>query len=84
MARLQIGIETTKPLKSRLTPIDRTGLPKDVENAARLLIAWIDQNDVQPRDGEADFKLDQEVKVPILGNVDLEGTIFIKLREDKK
>lgn len=83
MARLQIGIQTTKPMASRLTPIDRGGLPKNVEDAARLLIAWIDKGDVQPGDGEADFAVDQEVHLPILGNVDVEGTIFLKLRDDK-
>lgn len=60
--KLQFGIErfvegATKP-DVRLTPVDQiVDLPDAIEGIILLMIMSVDANDVQPGDGEADFKI---------------------------
>jgi hypothetical protein len=80
MAKLQIGVETDTPIRTKLTPVDRE-MPANIETAVRLLIAWLDAGDVHPGNDTGELPFVEKVRIPFLGNMTFRGDVFIHIKD---
>jgi hypothetical protein len=88
MAKLQIGVELNtdrdpKDYEIRVTPVD-VEVPDEVANAARIVQAFLDSNDANPGDGEADIPVKSKFPINfffVRTSVSIDGNVFIRVKD---